>query len=45
MEFSILQIGDAMRSTHAPKACITGEACITHAVCITFRRNASRKET
>ena len=27
-----------MRSTHAPKACITGEACITHTVCITFRK-------
>ena len=27
-----------MRSTHAPKACITGEACITHAVRITFRK-------
>ena len=27
-----------MRSTHAPKACITGEACITHGVRITFRK-------
>ena len=27
-----------MRSTHAPKACITGEVCITHEVCITFRK-------
>ena len=27
-----------MRSTHAPKACITGEACITHEVRITFRK-------
>ena len=27
-----------MRSTHAPKACITGEAFITHAVRITFRK-------
>ena len=31
-------IGDAMRSTHAPKACITEEACITHEVRITFRK-------
>ena len=27
-----------MRSTHAPKACITDEVCITHAVRITFRK-------
>ena len=32
-----------MRSTHAPKACITDEVCITHAVRITFQRNASLK--
>ena len=31
-------IGDAMRSAHAPKACITDEVCITHAVRITFRK-------
>ena len=31
-------IGDAMRSTYAPKACITDEVCITHAVRITFRK-------
>ena len=27
-----------MRSTHAPKACITGGACITHEVRIMFRK-------
>ena len=27
-----------MRSTHAPKACITGVACITHKVRISFRK-------
>ena len=27
-----------MRSTHAPKACITDEVCITHVVRITFRK-------
>ena len=27
-----------MRSTYAPKACITDEVCITHAVRITFRK-------
>ena len=37
-------IGDAMRSAHAPKACITGVACITHEVRISFRRNASLKK-
>ena len=31
-------MGDAMRSTHAPKAHITDEVCITHAVRITFRK-------
>ena len=31
-------MSDAMRSSHAPKACITGEACITHEVRITFRK-------
>ena len=38
-------IDDALRFTHAPKACITGEACITHAVRIMFRRNASLKKS
>ena len=31
-------IGDAMRSAHASKACITGKVCITHEVRITFRK-------
>ena len=31
-------IGDAMRSIHVPKVCITGDACITHVVRITFRK-------
>ena len=31
-------ISDAMRSTHAPKACITDEVRITHEVRITFRK-------
>ncbi len=28
----------SMRSTHVPKACITGEACITHKVRIMFQK-------
>ena len=31
-------IGDAMRSTLVPQACITGGAYITHKVRITFRK-------
>ena len=27
-----------MRSTHAPKVCITDEVCITHEVCLSFRK-------
>ena len=37
--------GDATRSAHAPKACITGKACITHAVRITFRKERITKKS
>ena len=34
-----------MRSTHAPKACITDEVYITHAVRITFRKERITKKS
>ena len=38
-------INDAMRSAHAPKACITDEVCITHAVRLTFRKERIIQKT
>ena len=38
-------LSDAMRSTHAPQACITDEDCITHVVRITFRKERITQKT